>query len=162
MPIPKAETRYLELGAVEDAAYQMVHQVPGGAKTVALLLGKSQNTVSNEVNKLMPRHKFGLLDAIVIMREYEDYQLLKTINQLCGFALLPLGRFQGIADMELLDLYSNWHAEIGDAAIAVREALSDGEISRAEFERIQKETIEANQASFEFLARLESLVVDDA
>lgn len=157
-PIADQDPRDIASSSIEDAAHFLVHSIPGGAQAVAGILGKSRNTLSNEVNPYMPRHKFGLLDAVRTMKAFNQFSLLKTIAQDCGFAVIPVGRFEGVADTELLDLYANWHAEIGDTAIALRAALDDGRITEEEYRKIEKETIEANQASFEFLARLKSLV----
>jgi len=154
----KPIAEYSEISPIEDAAHHLVHSVSGGAQAVAEILGKSRNTLSNEVNPYMPRHKFGLLDAVRTMKAFNNFSLLQTIAQHCGFAVIPVGCFEGVADTELLDLYANWHAEIGDTAIALKETLADGVISEDEYRRIEKETIEANQASFEFLARLKSLI----
>ncbi|AWL12791.1 hypothetical protein HMF8227_02339 [Saliniradius amylolyticus] len=142
---------------VERAAYDFVRRK--GARYFETLLGKKPNVLSNEVNPNTPTHKLGLLDSLLMQLDTSDFSILHTCNHVCGFQAVALGRnFHDTSDMELLNRYSNWHAEIGDVNRELNSALADGDISAKEYERIEREFFEAIAAGFEFLARARHLV----
>lgn len=73
-------------------------------------------------------------------------------------AAIPLGDYRDTSNLDLLEAYTILHAEIGDLAAAIRSGLEDGDLSRREFNKIQKEGQEMIQAWLELRARLEALV----
>ena len=152
---PLSET---EVHRLQKEAVDTLQNYTGGAVAVAPYLNKSSHSLCNEVNPRFNKAKLGLVDAVGIMLVTQDNRILKSMAQLMGFALIHIGRFDGVSDMELLDAYAEWHLEVGDVAHEVRTALADGKVTRDEFERIHKEGQEQITAFYEFMRRLEGLI----
>ncbi|MGI9278218.1 MAG: phage regulatory CII family protein [Endozoicomonas sp.] len=143
---------------VEQAMKATVRSYKGGAHALGIHLNKSPGVLSNEINPSQPHHKLGLLDAVAIMHLSQDFQILKAIAACVNHSIVHLGDFAATCDTELLDIYAQWHAEIGDVSREVSAALADGRITRDEFHRIRKEGMEQIHFFFEFLARVEALI----
>jgi hypothetical protein len=74
-----------------DAAYNVVHDYPGGALALAPRLGKHASSLNNEVNPPAnpvpgaPTPKFGIVDAIKITHLTGDVRIVAAFNEECGF-----------------------------------------------------------------------------
>lgn len=123
-------------------------------------LNKRSGVLPNEINPKQTGHKFGLMDAITVMTITGDVQILRAIAAQLNYSIYFLADYHSISDVELLNSYSNWHAEIGDVNRELAAALADGDIQRHEFERIERALQESFAAALEFLNRARSLVVD--
>lgn len=121
-------------------------------------LGKRPGVLPNEINPNQRSHKFGLFDAIRIMHLTGDAQILRAIAATLGYSIYSLGDYSGISDVELLNCYSQFHAEVGDMNRAIAESLADGDIEQHEFERIENELQQVFAAALELLERLRALV----
>jgi len=151
-----------ELQLVREAAHNLVHDTLGQTSTLARLIGKKPNSLSNEVS-LNPtsQAKLGLEDSIRLQQITQDFRILHAYASALNHSVIPLGGFVGVSDIELLNSYANWHREIGDVAIAVSKALEDKRITRSELKRIRREGMEQVQAFMVFLARAEALCDDE-
>jgi len=146
---------------VMEAAHHTVHKcIAGGAEALASELGITPATLSNQVNAKQTTHKFGLEDSIYVQLRTHDFGILLQYAAALGHTVVPVGDFNGVSDMELLTLYSEWHAELGDVNKAVKKAFADGKLKRKEFKRIEKEYIEAVAAGQVFLSRCRALICD--
>ncbi len=148
------------LTPLQEAMYYTVHGFAGGAVKLGPLVGISPGTLSNKVNPTLDTHKLSVEEAVVVQNATRDYRILYAMAMELNHSCIPLGDFNGVSDVELLNAYAAWHAEIGQAADAIRNALEDARVTRAEFERVRKEFHEGTQRGFEFLTRLEALVDD--
>jgi hypothetical protein len=155
--------------ALAMAIYRTVHDwrpadpaQPRGAVGLAPLVGMRPGTLSNKAD---PAHdsELTLREAIPVMRTAGDFQILAALAADVGHGIIPLGEFSKTHDLELLDLYAKHHAEIGETAAAIREALAapNGRISRKAVRQVRRELIEDAQTGLEFLSRLEALAEDD-
>ena len=149
-----------DMALVYRAFESLAKDYKGSRKALSLKLGKSANTLSNELNSSMPGHKLGLADAIALMHLAKNYSPLQAIAATLNHTITHLGEFSSTGDVELLSAYADWHREIGKVAREVSLTLSDGSIQRSDYHRILQEGIGQVQAFFEFLARLEALVDD--
>ncbi len=122
------------------------------------LLGKRPGVLPNEINPNQHGHKFGLFDAIRLMKLSNDIRILRSMAAELGYSLYFLGDYSGISDVELLNCYSQFHAEIGDMNRAIAESLEDGDIEQHEFNRIEHELQQVFTAALELLERLRALV----
>lgn len=147
-----------EFPQVVNASYSTLKQFNNTAE-LERLLGKRPGVLPNEINPNQHGHKFGLFDALRLMKLTGDIQILRSIASELGYSLYFLGDYSGISDVELLNSYSQWHAEIGDVNRAIAEALEDGDIEQHEFERIERELRETFTAALALLERLRALVV---
>ena len=145
---------------VAQAFSQLATDYKGGKSALSSALGKSANTLANELNPEQPNHKLGLVDAIYLMHIAHDARPLKAIAACLNHTVIGLGDFTATNDVELLDQYAKWHSEIGDVAREVSLALGDGRITRNEYHRVLKEGMDQIQQFFEFMARMEALIDD--
>jgi hypothetical protein len=123
--------------SVLDAAYNVVHDYPGGAASLAPRVGKSASTLTQEVNGT-PQAKFGLADAVKVTQRTGDLRILLAFAAACGQMLVPL---PGAADVEGDDCMraageaSREFAELMAEVIAVR---ADGRTTDNELDRVTR------------------------
>ncbi|WP_158117238.1 phage regulatory CII family protein [Vibrio cincinnatiensis] len=142
---------------VVHALYQTLKE-HGNTEAVEQHLNKRPGVLFNEINPNQTSHKLGLFDAIRLMQFTDGVQILRSIASELNHSIYFLGDYRTISDMELLNCYSRWHAEIGDVNRAIADALEDGDIEPKEFERIEREIQETFSAALELLERLRALV----
>ena len=149
------------IDALADAIYRTVHDGhPRGAVGLGPLIGVRSNYLNNKAD---PSHDAELTcrEAIPLMRQTGDVQILATMAAAVEHGVIPLGDFSGCSDMELLDLYCKYHEELGETARAIHAVVSaGGNISVDKVRAVKGEMIEDIQASFRLLSRLEALVKD--
>ncbi|EEO05892.1 hypothetical protein RYY30_000188 [Vibrio cholerae] len=142
---------------VVHALYQTLKE-HGNTVSVEQHLNKRPGVLLNEINPNQSSHKLGLFDAIELMLFTKDVQILRSIASELNYSIYYLGDYRAISDVELLNCYSRWHAEIGDVNRAIADALEDGDIELQEFERIERELQHTFAAALELLERLRALV----
>jgi len=151
----------LERNMLNKAMHDLVHDYPGGASSLAPKLSKCASTLCHEVNPQTDSHKLGVLDLVRLSRLTESSIALQNICSILGFTLIPVRKFEGCSDTEVLTMYAQWHKEIGDVSRAVSEAFLDGKLTHKEYAKILREGIETNAAFHSFLSRLEALLDDE-
>ncbi len=149
------------MDAIDDAGYRLVHDFPGGAPALAPLVNMNMGTLLNKANPHMRDHQLTVRQAIAIQKATEQFLMLYAEARLLRHVCIPLGKFPGASDVELLDLYARYHQELGETAAEIRKALAACKITRRMYNEIEREAFEDAAAMFELLARLKSLVVDD-
>lgn len=142
---------------LDAAKYDLVHGYPGGAVALAQRVGMRPGTLSNKVNPDIDTHHLTVDEAVAIQAATGDCRILEAEAQVLGRVAVALGDFATTSDVELLDLYAELHAELGDVAREIGAALKDRRITPAEFQRIDTEMRQAVQAMFELRARLQGL-----
>ena len=147
---------------LDDAIYRTIHDAPGGALGLAPRIGMNPGTLNN---KAYPGHdaQVNLRESVPIQLATRDFQILHAYCHLLEHAAIPLGDFSGTSDGELMDLYCQYHADLGETAQAIRDALNSDcrRITRSNVRRVRRELIDDMQAGMEFLARLDDLAEDD-
>ena len=137
------------MSAIEDAAYNTVHDYPGGAEALAPRMEKSAKVLDSKVNRNEFRHHLTLREAVQIMGLTGDHRMLRAVV------------YAGIADEQLLELVAAVHSETGDVSRSLVAAWFDGQVSQREFEAFDEQTIEAMTALAELRDRLRGMVVED-
>lgn len=145
---------------IDLAQYDTVHGFKGGSVKLAPLINMNAGTLSNKVSPAMEGHHLTVRESIAIQHTTHNYSILQAQAQALGFSCIQLGDFSRVSDVELLSLYSAWHADVGATEQAIHDALADGKIERAEVQRIKNEIHSDIQKGFEFIARLEALIDD--
>lgn len=79
---------------VLDAAYNVVHDYPGGAKALGARMGKA--ALSDEVNPNIRTAKFGLADAVKAQLLARDYRILYAMSAELGHMSIPLPSPDGL------------------------------------------------------------------
>ena len=150
------------MSAIEDAAYNTVHDYPGGAEALAPRMGKSAKVLDSKVSRNVSTHHLTLHEAVQIMGLTGDHRMLRAICRHLGY-LDPIRAvvYEGIADEQLLELVAAVHSETGDVSRSLVAALADGRVTQREFESFDEQTIEAMTALAELRDRLRGMVVED-
>ena len=121
-----------------DAAYNVVHDYPGGSHSLAPRMGKSATTLSHEV-AADGTAKLGLLDAAKITTLSGDLRILEAFATNCGQMLVPL---PSAVDLQADDCMTRMAAtvkEFGDLCTEVAADLQDATISDNELARVDRE-----------------------
>ncbi|MEW6647170.1 MAG: phage regulatory CII family protein [Pseudomonadota bacterium] len=147
---------------IQEAAYRMVHEFregkpSSGASALAPLVGKTPRSLDNEVNPDATGAKLGVEDAVTLMHASQDFRLLEAMAAALGFAVVKIGDFSGLSDVQLLDAYAQWNTEVGQTHDTIRRALESGDVDDAELAEVRREMFEDFQAELGVLARLEAL-----
>lgn len=147
---------------LEDAIYRTIHEAQGGAIGLAPRVGMNPGTLNN---KAYPGHEaqLNLCESVPIQRDTQDFRILHSYAHVLDHAAIPLGDYSRTSDLELLDSYARYHAEIGQTAIAIRATLAGegGRITRRMVREVRRELVEDMQAGLEVLARLEAIAEDE-
>jgi hypothetical protein len=121
-----------------DAAYNVVHDYPGGSQSLAPRLGKSASSLCHEVTATGTA-KLGLLDAAKITQLTGDLRILSAFATNAGQMLVPLPQCAEFAANECMLRLADTAREFGTLCNEVAVDLADGNISQNELARIDKE-----------------------
>ena len=152
---------------VDQAAYSLVHDFPGGAVGLAKHLAIRPGTLNNKVDPACETHHLNVSEAIAAQlaakarRLPRPFRLIEAEACALGGVFVPMPDVSGLADTEILDLYLKWSREFGQVAGVLEDTLADGKITRAEHARIVKECFDSFQAGATLIKRLRSMVVDE-
>ena len=146
--------------AVYNLVHGFRHNGKKGAVAIAPFLGKSANSVSNEVNPDYEGAKFGLDDAVQAELIAKQYPILHAHAQMLNHACFPLPCPNiGAGDVALLSTFSNWQAAMGTTCQHIHNALEDGQITPAEY-RMIADAGHAHMGKFmDFMERVKALQV---
>lgn len=144
--------------SVIDAAYRVAHAYPGGIAALAVRMGKSQHVLQNKVNPNNETHHLNIEEAAQLADLADSDDIAKAFAERRNMVCIRLAEFDGVSDMELLDLFLKMETRKGAWFAAVQKALSDGVVDPQEFERISAEFNEFSAAGAEVESRLKSMV----
>lgn len=148
---------------LDDAAYAVVHDFRRGgnkgAPALAPLCNMGVGTLLNKVNPDQP-HELKVREAVSIQQAAGDYRILQAEASLLDHVCIRLQRYDHVSDVELLNLYADYHAELGKTATAIAKTLADHRVERAELLAVEKAFFEATRAGLAFLDRLKAIVDD--
>lgn len=119
-----------------DAAYNVVHDYPGGAASLAPRMNKSSSSLSHEVTA-SGTAKLGLQDALKITQLTGDLRILQAFSALCGQMLVPLPDAQWHEGADCLKRLADAMQQMGVLAQEVAGDLADNSISDNELRRCQ-------------------------
>ena len=160
-------TFLVDLRPLAAAAKATIHDFPGSAAGLVTTLRQTDNrykkaphTLLNEVNANSSQHKLGLFDSVLFQLASNDYRMLHAQCAALSHVAVPLGDFSGVSDVELLEAYANWHADIGMVAKEMAEAFADRRVTSPEFLILKELIYQTSRTGMELLSRLEA-VVDD-
>ena len=130
-----------EFKGLEQAKHATVHQYRGGAVALGKSLGVHKSTLSNKVNVNMPNHKLSLNESIRIQQVTKHYAILHETARLLDHVCLPIQDvdLQDISDLDLVDSWSKWHAQIGVTVQTMRDSLEDKIITDDEVRAIERD-----------------------
>jgi hypothetical protein len=120
---------------VTDAAYDTVHQYPGGSEALAPRMGMSAATLRGKVNPNTDRNLLSLQEADALMARTGDYRILHALAATHGFVLQASTAPKGGT---IITAMLAAQAAKGDLAELVADAMADDRISGNESDRIAR------------------------
>ena len=135
-----------------DAAYNTVHDYPGGANALAPRMGiRSPAVLNSKVNPNTETHHITLLEVSKLMELTGDYRVLQRLNAQHGKVAINLPSIPECRDTALTDLVLSIGMSGGDICAQFKEMMADGRITRGEAIDMSK----VIHALHEILAELE-------
>lgn len=144
--------------SIANAAYQLVHK--SNVETLAKLLGKTPNTLRNEVNLNIAGAKLGLFDAVKISASTKDVSLIQACCQQLGYIAIPLNNFDIKTESILAD-WAMWQSAVGATCKTIKEALEDNKITPRELADIQAAGLIKTSNFLSLLSSLEALAKEE-
>lgn len=127
--------------SVADAAYNVVHDYPGGAAALQVRMGKTN--LSGEVNPNVKTAKLGIEDAVTLQILANDYRILYAMAADCRhFPPLPMPDGLDLAEDQCMRTVSELVKESADVVTATVESLADHEVSDNDLARFERECSE--------------------
>jgi hypothetical protein len=121
-----------------DAAYNVVHDYPGGADSLAPRVDKNPTTLSHEVSGTGTA-KLALLTAEKITQRTGDLRILSTFAGNCGQMLVPLPHAGELPQDDCMLRLAEAAKEFGELCREVAVDLASGEITDNMMDRVDKE-----------------------
>lgn len=125
--------------SVADAAYNVVHDYPGGAAALQVRMGKTN--LSGEVNPNVATAKLGIEDAVTVQLMARDYRILYAMAVELGHfppLAMPDGWDQTV-DQPCIRTASEVVKESADVLHTTVESLADNHVSDNDMARFDKE-----------------------
>jgi hypothetical protein len=120
-----------------DAAYNLVHDYPGGAHSLGPRMGKSPNTLNHEVAG-DGSAKFGLVDAVKATILSNNFNILYAFAEECDHMCIPLPPSDGNPTSSILAGLAKSSERFAELCNQVINSAADGEINDNELARIQR------------------------
>lgn len=143
--------------SVMDAARHTAEDYTHGeGPGMALALGKSWETLRKELAGA-PGYKFGLRDALKMMRRSGDLRILDAAEAEFGRFALPMPQLAGdVPDEELAHHLGRLSKEFGDVLTETAQRASDGDISDRDLRAVEEQwgqLVAAGDAFLRYIVR---------
>lgn len=121
-----------------DAAYNLVHDYPGGAHSLGPRMGKSPNTLNHEVAG-DGTAKFGLVDAVKASTLSGDFRILHAFAEECNHMCIPLPPSDGnTTTSDILANLATSSKRFAELCTHVINSAADDDINDNELNLIQR------------------------
>lgn len=126
---------------VDDAAYQLAHQFPGGVPALAQRMGMNANTLQLKVNPNTETHKLSLRESVQAQVVARDCRVLYAMAAALDHVCLPLPH---LSDNEQISMaLAQVGAEVGDVFREVQRVLDDKHVTPNERREVAQQVAEA-------------------
>lgn len=119
-----------------DAAYNLVHDYPGGAHSLGPRMGKNPNTLNHEVAG-DGSAKFGLVDAVKATQLSKNMVILHTFAEQVEYMCIPLPKVCEPANSSVLAALGQSSQRFAALCSEICADVADGDISDNELDRIE-------------------------
>lgn len=144
---------------VMDAAYDTVHDYPGGSESLAPRVGIGARVLRNKVDPKCETHHLTLNEARRIMARTNDHRMLAALNEEFGYLPpIPCVPFAGVSDKALLETFTNLMARLGEFSQEFHSAIADGRVTQIEINEMTKDLRAFQAAGEELLARTRAIM----
>jgi hypothetical protein len=127
------------MSTVLDAAYNVLHDYPGGSLSLGPRIGKNGHTLSHEVVQ-RGTAKLGLVDAVKMSVVSNDRRILNAFAAEMGCMVLMLPKID--RSVNTFTELGALAREFGEYVEKLSEALSDGKVTDNELARVREELAE--------------------
>lgn len=124
------------MSAVLDAAFNLIHDYPGGANALAPRIAKNPTTLCHEARG-QGTAKLGLADALKMSAMTGDPRILNAFAGELGYAVIPL--HASAAAEGGLERLGQLAQEFADVVRTTGTALADGRVTVTELKRVERE-----------------------
>ncbi|BDU17548.1 MULTISPECIES: phage regulatory CII family protein [Lysobacter] len=138
-----------------DAAYQTVHDYPGGSESLAPRIGMSPAVLRNKVNPNNDTHHLTVREANMIMAFTKDYRMLHALSAEHGFVLQ---KAEDAAEGTVFQLLLRANAAEGDLDKELNDALADGRLTQNELKRVLAKNMAQASAQMALMRKLCEIV----
>lgn len=142
---------------IKDAAYNTVHDYPGGSVSLAPRLGMSPAILRNKVNPNVDTHHLTLAEADRMMGITNDHRILHALAANHGHVCVELPNDLPTGDLAILELVTQVWRRNGDVGRAVDDTLADGRVEAHEIKAVETAVYETIQALQVMMARLKEM-----
>lgn len=125
------------MSEVLDAAFNLVHDHPGGAASLGPRLGKNPATLCHEVTA-HGTAKLGIETAVKLSLLTGDMRILNAFADQCGCMVIPVPGADALGE-EVMQRVGAAAKEFGEFVSEVAQDAGDGDVSLNEMRRIEKE-----------------------
>lgn len=126
------------MSRVLDAAYNVVHDYPGGADSLGPRIEKPGTTLSHEASRTGSA-KFGLDTAVKVSVLSRDYRILHAFAVECGHMVLPLPETAAANGASMAERQAAFFAEVSDVVRELGQVLADGRVTRNERDAVRRQ-----------------------
>ncbi len=133
-----------------------------GVLGLAPVVDMPASTLQNKAN---PSEQFAHLtvrEARKVMLATDDHRILYQLAADLGEACVPLPTLEFAADMDLLDSWAEWQADVAKTIEAVRDALADKKVTLDEVARVRMELIADFEKGLSMLDVLKGMAEPEA
>ena len=142
------------MSAVLDAAFNLIHDYPGGANALAPRIGKNATSLCHEARG-QGTAKLGLSDALKMSVLTGDARILNAFAGELGYAVIPLSPVAaGEGGIERL---AQLAAEFAGVVQTTAKALADGRVTATELRNVEREWSELVAVGQQMVAHMATL-----
>jgi len=141
---------------VDDAAYHLAHDFPGGVPALAQRMGMSQNTLAHKVSLTTGTHHLSPRELVKLQAIAGDARPLQAMAAQLGYLALPVLP-EGDGGSSLEDV-TRMVREFSELLGAASETMADGAVSLNELRRVEREAGEVMLAINSMLSHLRSML----
>lgn len=145
---------HTQYNVIYTAAHRLVHR--NNPDELAKVLGKTGNSLRNEVNPNLTGPKLGLVDAVKLTLATDDFTLLQACNMACGYLAVPLMSIKVTDDKTLIQDWAEWQNSVGKTCEAITDALNDNKVTPNELAEIQAAGLRKTGAFLQLLNTVSS------
>lgn len=142
------------MSAVLDAAFNLIHDHPGGATALGPRINKAPTTLSHEARG-QGTAKLGLADAVKLSVLTNDPGILNAFAGEMGYAVIPLSAVA--AGQGGIERLAQLAAEFAGVVQSTGRALADGRVTATELRAVEREWSELVAVGQQMVAHLTAM-----
>ncbi|MDF3837124.1 phage regulatory CII family protein [Cupriavidus basilensis] len=148
---------------IEDAAYRVAHDYPGGVPALAARMGvRSAAVLQNKLNPSQIQNHLTLREAFDITAMTGDPRIVDTFASVIGRITVKLPQIGDLSDQALLDQAGKMISGMGSAFSEFTKRYEDGEICLNDLIVLTAMGHDLIQCVMEWIKRIEAIHVASA